>query len=162
MSKVFAILFAVVLAAVCSQPLMSALKHVVLPGGHQLRVTSVSEVFYAHTLFELSVCTCAGLAVAAGCYLKHYSLPVRWTVVLLPMLCGAFLVTILKVVQFQHALSVAEKPGIRPAFSLRQASLHLVPAAAFVAGLAALTVAFLIRRKNGEQAGSSRPRVRRG
>lgn len=149
MRNPLAIIFAVIMAAVCSQPLMSGLQHLVVPAGQRLSAFSPTEPFAALALFALFLCACAGSAAAVGCYPRRYSVAVRWAIVLLPMLVAGVLVTLLKAAQFRDAQSAAAILGMPPAFSLRQASLHMVPAVALAVGLLAVTVSMLLRARNG-------------
>jgi hypothetical protein len=150
MRKPLAIIFAIIVAAVCSQPLMSGLQRLVVPPGQRLSVYSPGEPIAALALFMLCLCACAGLAMAVGCYFQRYSMGVRWSVVLLPMLTAGLLVALLKASQFRDAQSAASAFGMPPAFSLREASLHVIPAAALVAGLLAVAVAMSLRARNGQ------------
>lgn len=149
MHKSLAIFFAITVAALCSQPVMSALQYLVVPLGQRVSVISPGDAFAAQALFTLSLCACAGLAAAVGCYLRRYSIAGRWAAVLLPMLAAGSSVTLLKAAQFRQAQSAAAALGIPPAFSLQQASLHLIPAAAVVAGLVAVGVTMFLRPRNG-------------
>ena len=144
------IVFAVIVAAVCSRPLMSGLQHLVLPAGQRLSVFSPIEAFAAFALFALFLCACAGLAAAVGFYLRRYSAAVRWTIVVLPMLIAGGFVTLLKAAQFRDAQAAAAILGMPSAFSLRQASFHTVPAVALAAGLLAVTVSMFLRARNGQ------------
>ena len=99
MRNPLAIVLAIVAAGVCAQPLMTGLQSLVLPPGQHLSVLAATEPFAALALFALCLCACAGLAVAAACYLRHYSLAVRWVVVPLPMLAAGFVAALLKAAQ---------------------------------------------------------------
>ena len=79
----------------------------------------------------------------------------RWKLVLLPMLAAAFLTAILKAAQFRDEVSAAKSLGMPVDLPLRQASLHTVPAAAFVAGLVAAGLAILLRAKTDEGAATN-------
>jgi SNF family Na+-dependent transporter len=150
MRKLFVVIFAILMAAVCSQALMTGLQHFVVPRGHRLSAYSPTEPFAALAMFAFFLCVCAGLAAAAGCYLRRYSALMRWSVVLLPMLVAGLLMTALKAAQFQSAVTVAESLGMPPAFSLRQAYLYMIPAAALAAGLLALGAAICLCARNGQ------------
>jgi hypothetical protein len=148
MKKPIAIIIAVYMAGRLSIPLMWALMRAVMPHDYKSMVMSTGRSYLAEALFMIMLCACAGLAVAVGCYFRYYSMMVRWAIVLLPMVLAAFLVTMLKIVQFQYAGSFGKTIFLyQDDFLLKHASLHLIPAAGFMAGLVAVMVAFLIRKK---------------
>ncbi|HRD64569.1 MAG TPA: hypothetical protein PKY50_00270 [Candidatus Competibacter sp.] len=149
MRNLIAIISSIIVAAVCSWPLMSGLQHLVMPPGQRLSVFSPTEPFAALAMFALFLCACAGLATATGCCLRRYSRAARWMIALLPMLVAGLLAALLKAAQFRDAQSAAAIFGMPPAFSLQQASLHLVPAAALAAGLLAVAVSIFLRPRNG-------------
>ena len=154
MRNPLAIFVAIVVAGACSEPVLNWLENLVLPPGQHLMVLTPTEPLAALAWFMLSLCACFGLAAAVVCYLRSYSVPMRWAVAFVPMSAAGFLAALLKAAQFHDARSVAGTLGIPPAFSLQQASFHTVPAAAFVAGSLAVAVAVVFRTGNGQPTAS--------
>jgi hypothetical protein len=149
--KIIAIVLAVVSAAICSRPLMALLQNVVISHGQQLIVFSPTETVSSTILFTLALCACAALVAAVGCWFRRFSLVIRCSMVVLPMLLEGSIMTAHVAAQFEQAASSAGTIGLTPAFQLNQARLHHIPLAAFAAGLIATGVVFLAQYLSTKQ-----------
>jgi hypothetical protein len=154
MRKVTAIILSVVLAAICTRPLLSLTERLVVPRGQTLLAISPLDPYQAMMRFALPLCACAGLAASVACYLRIYSVAIRCAITVLPMLLAGFYVAVLKAAQFERAVSMAGQFGMPPGFSWSGASLHTIPLAALAAGLSAVALAVCLRRPKGNQVGA--------
>lgn len=147
MRNAFLIVGAVILAAVCADCLRTALVLFVLPSGQSFTVTSPRESLDFILVFAFWLGACAALAAATLCYLRSYRPIMRGLIVLSPMLVAALIAAFFKADYYHGSLAVVELTGLKPMLSLKQAALHLVPAIAFFSGSAAVTIAWLRRKK---------------
>jgi hypothetical protein len=128
-----------------SKPLMMISQSFVMPVEMHLVVTSPVDAANATTWFTLALCACANLAAAGGCFFRNYPQIDRWSVMLLSIFLGSLLAAVIKALQFQHALPMANKLGFAPGYSLEHSAFYTIPLTGFAVGL--VTVGFLLLKK---------------
>lgn len=147
MNRLQKIFLVVVVAGVCSIPLMLLLHFVVAPNGDSVRGTSAYSLVGSFALFALATCACAGLATAVGLYFRQYSVVVRWVLVLPPMLLAGVFATV-------HIGMAISRNGVAfiaaPSIYLEDLALHTIPWSSFVVGLLVGAVAWVVRKPRGQ------------